>query len=144
MPILLTILRSGNQKNIQNLKILHPKGTPHTNFAKERLNLTHTEKIRNTTCGCRLWEVENSGCENSSPTEVKRAFIYQNLSIFITKSMRNICQTKSCLQNQRTYIKALELLYQIYVQFIFHLLQSFLHLWLMKFSMPEKWTYLTR
>jgi hypothetical protein len=64
----------------------------------------HTEKIRNTTLGCRLWEVKNSGCENSSPTEVKCTFIYQNLSIFIAKSMRNFCQTKSSPQNQRTYI----------------------------------------
>jgi hypothetical protein len=61
---------------------------------------THTEKIRNTTRGCRLWEVKNSGCENSSPTEVKRTFIHQNLSIFITKSMRNFCQTKNSPQNQ--------------------------------------------
>jgi hypothetical protein len=64
----------------------------------------HTEKIRNTTRGCRLWEVKNSGGKNSSPTEVKRSFIHQNLSIFITKSMRNICQTKNSPQNQRTYI----------------------------------------
>jgi hypothetical protein len=40
----------------------------------------HTEKIRNTTRGCRLWEVKNSGCENSSPTEVKRHF---HLSKFV-------------------------------------------------------------
>jgi hypothetical protein len=65
---------------------------------------THTEKIRNTTRGSRLWEVKNSGFENSYPTEVKRTFIHQNLSIFITKSMRNFCQTKSSPQNQRTYI----------------------------------------
>jgi hypothetical protein len=65
---------------------------------------THTEKVRNTTRGCRLWEEKNSGCKNSSPTEVKRAFIHQNLSILITKSLRNFCQTKSSPQNQRTYI----------------------------------------
>jgi hypothetical protein len=35
--------------------------------------------------GCRLWEVKNSGCKISSPTEVKRTFIHQNLSIFITE-----------------------------------------------------------
>jgi hypothetical protein len=69
----------------------------------------HKEKIRNTDRGCRLWEVKNSGCRNSSPTEVKRTFIHQNLSIFIAKSMRNFCQTKSSPQNQRTYIEALEL-----------------------------------
>jgi hypothetical protein len=64
----------------------------------------HTEKIRNTDRGCRLWEVKNSGIKNSSPTEVKRTFIHQNLSIFIAKSMRNFCQTKNSPQNQRTYI----------------------------------------
>jgi hypothetical protein len=106
-------------------------------FSQKVIFLAHTEKIRNTDRGCRLWEVKNSGCKNLSPTEVKRTFIHQNLSIFIAKSMRNFCQTKSSPQNQCTYIEALELLYQIYVQII-------LHLWLMKFSMPEKWTYLTR
>jgi hypothetical protein len=44
------------------------------------------EKIRNTTRGCRLWGVKNSGCKISSPTEVKRTFIHQNLSIFIPKN----------------------------------------------------------
>jgi hypothetical protein len=44
---------------------------------------THTE-ISNTTRGCRLWDVKNSGFENSSSTEVKRTF-HQNWSIFITK-----------------------------------------------------------
>jgi hypothetical protein len=68
------------------------------------LGYTHTEKIRNTDRGCRLWEVKNSGCNNSSPTEVKRTFIHQNLSICIAKSMRNFCHTKSSPQNQRTYI----------------------------------------
>jgi hypothetical protein len=48
---------------------------------------THTEKVRNTTGGCRLWDVKNSAYKNSSPTEVKRFFIHQNLSIFITKSL---------------------------------------------------------
>jgi hypothetical protein len=66
------------------------------------LIVTHTEKIRNTDRGCRLWEVKNSGCKNSSPTEVKRSFIHQNLSIFIAKSMRNFCQTKSSPQNVPT------------------------------------------
>jgi hypothetical protein len=47
---------------------------------------THMEKVRNTTRGCRLWEVKNSGCKISSPTEVKRTFIHQNLSIFIPKN----------------------------------------------------------
>jgi hypothetical protein len=36
-----------------------------------------------TTRGCRLWDVKNSG----SLTEVKRTFIHQNLSIFMTKSL---------------------------------------------------------
>jgi hypothetical protein len=49
---------------------------------------------------CRLWDVKNSGYKNSSPTEVKRTFILQNLSIIITKSLWNFCQTKSFLQNQ--------------------------------------------
>jgi hypothetical protein len=31
--------------------------------------------------------VKNSGYKNSSPTEVKRTFIHQNLSNFITKSL---------------------------------------------------------
>jgi hypothetical protein len=69
---------------------------------------SHTHgKVRNTTRGCRFWEVKNSGCKNSSPPEVKRTFItfiHQNLSIFITKSLRIFCQTKSSPQNQRTYI----------------------------------------
>jgi hypothetical protein len=60
-------------------------------FQYKKLANTHTEKIRNTTRGSRLWEVKNSGCKNSSPTEVKRTFIHQNLSIFIAKSMRNFC-----------------------------------------------------
>jgi hypothetical protein len=73
-------------------------------YKNSHLNLfTHTEKIRNATRGCRLWQVKNCSCENSSPTEVKRTFNFQNLSIFITKSMRNFCQTKSSPQNQRTY-----------------------------------------
>jgi hypothetical protein len=36
----------------------------------------HTEKVRNNTRGCRLWDVKNSGYKNSSPTEVKRTFIH--------------------------------------------------------------------
>jgi hypothetical protein len=31
--------------------------------------------------------VKNNGYKNSSPTEVKRTFIHQNLSIFIPKSL---------------------------------------------------------
>jgi hypothetical protein len=119
-------------------------------FIKEKYQILseapklHTEKIRNTTRGCRLWEVKNSGCENSSPTEVKRTFNHQNLSIFITKSMRNFCKTKSSPQNQRTYIKALELFISNLCSFHFPFVAIILLLWLMKFSMPEKWTYLTR
>jgi hypothetical protein len=48
-------------------------------------NDAHMEKVRNTDRGCRLWDVKNSGCKNSSPTEVKRTFIHQNLSIFNNK-----------------------------------------------------------
>jgi hypothetical protein len=60
-----------------------------------KFQVIHTRKIS----GSRLWEVKNSGCENSSPTEVKRTFIHQNLSIFITKSMRNF------LSNQKLSTK---------------------------------------
>jgi hypothetical protein len=77
---------------------------------------THTEKVRNSTRGCRLWDVKNSGCMNSSPTEVKRTFIHRNLSIFITKSLWSFCQTKSFPQNQRTYISVLEL---FHIKFMF-------------------------
>jgi hypothetical protein len=87
--------------------------------------LTHTEKVRNTIRGCRLWNVKNSGCKNSSPTEVKRTFIHQNLSILITKSLWIFCQTKSSPQNQRTYISVGTFSFKIYVHFIFTLLQSF-------------------
>jgi hypothetical protein len=77
---------------------------------------SHTEKVRNTTRGCRLWDVKNRGYKNSSLTEVKRTFIHQNLSIFITKSMRNFYQTKSSPQNQRTFSSALEL---FHIKFVF-------------------------
>jgi hypothetical protein len=51
---------------------------------------TQTETVRNTTRGCRLRDVKNiSGCKNSSPTEVKRAFILLNLSIF---KNQNVCE----------------------------------------------------
>jgi hypothetical protein len=62
--------------------------------------LLHTRKKS----GCRLWEVKNSCCKNLSPTEVKRTYILQNLSIFISKKLWYFCQTKSSPQNQRTYI----------------------------------------
>jgi hypothetical protein len=68
--------------------------TWHPSTGKKYDLYVHTEKIRNTDRGCRLWEVKNSGYKNSSSTEVKRTFIHQNLSIFITKSLRNFCQTK--------------------------------------------------
>jgi hypothetical protein len=74
------------------------------------------EKFRNATRGCRLWDVKNSGCKNTSPTEVNHTFIHQNLSIFITKSLRNFCQTKSSQQNQRTYISDFEL---FHIKFMF-------------------------
>jgi hypothetical protein len=77
----------------------------------------HTEKVRNTTRGCRLWDVNNSGCKNLSPTEVKRTFIHQNLSIFIPKSLWYFCQTKNSPQNQRKYSSVLEL-FHIKVMFI--------------------------
>jgi hypothetical protein len=47
---------------------------------------SHTEKVSNTTRGCRLWDVKNSGYKNSSSTEMEHTFIHQNLSIFIPKN----------------------------------------------------------
>jgi hypothetical protein len=77
---------------------------------------TNTEKVSNTTRGCRLWNVKISGFKNSSPTEVKHIFIHQNLSIYITKSLCNFCQTKNSPQNQLTYISVLEL---FHIKFMF-------------------------
>jgi hypothetical protein len=77
----------------------------------------HTEKVRNATRGCRLWDVKNSGYKDSSPTEVKRTCIHQNLSIFITIFFWNFRHTKSSPQNQRTYISVLEL-FNIKLMFI--------------------------
>jgi uncharacterized protein YcgL (UPF0745 family) len=72
-------------------------------------NLHTHGKVRNTYRGCRLWNVKNSGYKNSSPTEVKRNFTHQNLSISITKSLWYLCQTKNSPQNQGTYISVFEL-----------------------------------
>jgi hypothetical protein len=89
---------------------------------------THTEKVSNNTWRCRLWDVKNSGYKNSSPTGVKRTFIHQNLSIFITKKLWNFCQTKNSPQNQHTYILVLELFISNLYSFHFHYVTIILHL----------------
>jgi hypothetical protein len=76
----------------------------------------HTEKVSNANRGCRLWDVKNSYYKNSSPTEVKRTFIHQNLSILIPKSLSNFCHTKNSPQNQCTYISVLEI---FHIKFMF-------------------------
>jgi hypothetical protein len=60
----------------------------------------HTEKVRNTTRGCRLWDVKNSCCKNSSSTEVKRTFI--KICQF---SLQKVCELSVKPKAlQRTYI----------------------------------------
>jgi hypothetical protein len=101
------------------------------------LDITHTEKVRKTTRGCRLWDVKNIGCKNLSPTEVKHTFINQNLSIFITKVCEISIKPKALHKTSAPTYQLWNFFILNLCSFHFHYVAIILHLWLMKFSMPD-------
>jgi hypothetical protein len=105
---------------------------------------TNTEKVSNTNRGCRLWDVKNSGYKNTTPTEVKRPLFIKICQILYRKVCEISVKPKNVYKTSAPTSQFWKFFILNLCLFHFHFVAIILHLWLMKFYKPEKWTYCTR